>query len=317
MSKYTELIERSQTAQELRDEKEKLANKHIQKALEEKANMENDIYELREARENEIRIKANYRQYATQEMLSTALKGIYISALEECTVLTKQTYRLAESLVDNYIQQRGASNIMSSMKGRTYLLDTLYEDVKEAEKKAEDDADTTSKTLNSVSDQPKEDMMDQLDKEDDVQDAVRIISNRIADAEQEFIQKNAEDKERINNIVNDINNRIDSVKGDDTTPDDQKDEIANECAMLGKRKINAVYNDRPHTVYETMVHMLSNTILKNPKLKSQYMTEEGKLDMLKIMDTAKCMYGFLEFTNTIQLEKVDEAYIGNVLNELA
>ena len=316
MSKYTELIERSQTAKELRDEKEKLANKHINKALEERANMENDIYELREARETEMKMKANYNQFVAQEMLSTALKGIYISALEECTVLTKQNYMLAESLVDNYVSERGATNILSSMKGRTYLLNAIYENVEEAKKEAEDDADTNDKTLNNVSDKPKEDMMDNLDKEDDVQDAVKIISNRIADAEQEFIQKNAEDKEKINSIVDDINNRIESVKSDTTTPDEQKDEIADECARLGKRKINSVYSDRPHSIYETMVHMISNTILKDSNLKHQYMTEDGKLDMLKIMDTTKCMYGFLEFTNTIQLEKVDEKYIGEMLNEL-
>ena len=316
MAKYHELLERSIQLRNLEESKNKrleAKTERYEKALNEQRE---EIEELREARINRINIRRKHREVIQKEMLETALKGIYIAALEECTSLSKHNYVLAESLIENFVSERGSENILANMKGKTYLLNTLYEAIEEAEEEAEETTDDNDAEAENVPDEPKEKMMDKLDKEDDVQNAVKIISDRIADAEQEFIKKNAEDKEKIENIVNDINDRIASIKADNTTPEDQKEEIAQETATLGKRKVNAVYNNRSHSVFETMVHSIMNTIVKDPNLKTQYVNEDGELDTLKIIDTAKCMYGMLEFTNTIQLETVNEEYIQKALSEL-
>lgn len=316
MSRYHELLERCEAINAADKFKIDIAEKH-QKAYTESLDATRDEIELlREARDRKVKNRRKYRETVESVMLSTALKGIFISSLEECMVPTKQMYGLAESMIDSYVKEKGAGNILASMKGKTYLLNTIYEAVEEAEDKTMDKADDNDAETDTVPDDAKNDMMDKLDKEDDVQDAVKMISDRIANAEQEFIQKNSEDKEKIEQIVNDINDRIQSVKSDDTTPDDEKDEIAQECSRIGKRKTDAVYNERTHTVFESMTHQLMNTIVKDSNLKSQYVTEDGKLDTLKVIDVAKCLYGMLEFTNTIQLEKVNEKYITDQLNDL-
>jgi len=316
MSTYHELLERCQADALVEENKRKITDRRINAYNESLNQMREDIESLKEANELREATRARYKEIVESDMLSTVLKGIYIAALEDCSVLTKSNYKLAESLVESYVNEKGAGNILNGMRGKTYLLNTIYEAVEEAKDETEDETDDSDAEAEKVPDEPKETMMDKLDKEDDVQDAVKLISTRIADAEQEFIQKNAEDKEKIENIVNDINDRIESVKGDNTTPDDQKDEIAEETARIGQRKVAAVYEDRSHSIFETMVHQLSETVLKDPKLKPQYVDENGKLDMLKIIDTTKCMYGMLEFANTIQLEKVDSRYIENTLREL-
>ena len=316
MAKYHELLERSMQLRDIEETKNKLRERKAIK-YENTLNAQRDeIEELREARENRVRIARKYRESIKKEMLETALKGIYIAALEDCTILTKNNYALAESLVESFIEEKGTENILGGMKGKTYLLNTIYEAVEEAADDAEEETDQDDAEADNVPDEPKEKMMDKLDKEEDVQNAIKIISDRISSAEQEFIQKNAEDKEKIESIVNDINDRIASVKGDVTTPDDQKEEIAQETARLGKRKVSDVYSNRSHTVFETMTHSLMNTVLKDPKLKPQYVSESGELDTLKVIDVAKCMYGMLEFANTIQLDKVNEEYISKALKEL-
>lgn len=316
MSKYHELLERCASYKESDEIKASVTDKRINSYNESLDKTRDEIDLLRESRDRKIKNRSRYKDIVESTMLSTALKGIFISSLEECMVPTKQMYGLAESMIDSYIKDKGAKNILANMKGKTYLLNTIYEAVEEAKDETMEDVDDNDTETDTVPDEPKDKMMNKLDGEEDVQDAVKIISDRIADAEQDFIQKNSEDKEKIESIVSDINDRIQSVKSDDTTPDDDKDEIAQECARIGKRKTNAVYNDRTHTVFETMTHQLMNTIVKDPALKAQYVDENGKLDTLKIIDVSKCMYGMLEFTNTIQLEKVNEEYIANQLNDL-
>lgn len=316
MSRYHELLERCNSYRDSENIKASVIENREKAYQESLDNTRDEIDMLREARDQKIRNRRKYKALVEKTMLSTALKGIFISSLEECMVPTKQMYNLAESMIDSYIEEKGADAILANMKGKTYLLNTIYEAVEEAEYETMEDTDDSDAETEKVPDEPKDKMMNKLDGEEDVQDAVKVISDRIADAEQEFIQKNAEDKEKIENIVNDINDRIQSVKSDNTTPDKTKEDIADECAMIGKRKISAVYEDRSHSVFETMSHQLMNTIVKDPELKAQYVDENGQLDTLKVLDVTKCLYGMLEFTNTIQLEKVNEEYIANQLNDL-
>jgi len=316
MSRYHELLERCNSYRDSENIKASVIENRERAYHESLENTRDEIDMLREARDQKIRNHRKYKALVEKTMLSTALKGIFISSLEECMVPTKQMYNLAESMIDSYVEEKGADAILANMKGKTYLLNTIYEAVEEAEDETMEDTDDSDAETEKVPDEPKDKMMNKLDGEEDVQDAVKVISDRIADAEQEFIQKNAEDKEKIENIVNDINDRIQSVKSDNTTPDKAKEDIADECAKIGKRKISAVYEDRSHSVFETMTHQLMNTIVKDPDLKAQYVDENGQLDTLKVLDVTKCLYGMLEFTNTIQLEKVNEEYIANQLNDL-
>ena len=55
-------------------------------------------------------------------------------------------------------------------------------------------------------------------------------------------------------------------------------------------------------------------IVKDESVRERYMTENGTLDVDLAVESAKVMYGFLETLNTIQIEKVDEKYIANIIN---
>ena len=53
-------------------------------------------------------------------------------------------------------------------------------------------------------------------------------------------------------------------------------------------------------------------ILKNKVLSESYQ-EDGKINMSRVIDNSRVMYGWLETVNTIQLEKVNENYIKKVV----
>lgn len=160
----------------------------------------------------------------------------------------------------------------------------------------------------------KEELFDKLEDSEDVKDAVDIIAKRISDAETKFIEKNSEDKKKIENIVNKMQDRLDAVTQDeDSTPEDIEAE-QNEAKLEATRLTNEIRNDRFHTVYELMVRDNLDYIHKNQTLAESYKVD-GKIDMTRVMDNSRAMYGWLETVNTIQLDKVDERYIQNMIDE--
>lgn len=297
---------------------------HIEMENKRKAEVLNEMEQIREDRESAIeyrrarqRMIGEYSTKILNEMLGTAFKGIYITALERTTELEKNDIALAESLVDRFIEEQGgAKTMLIRMEGKTYLQDTLAKIVREAEEEAVENTDDDAKDVAMVPDETKEEMLDKMEKEEDVDNAVELIAQRISDAEEEFIKKNAEDKAKIETIINDINDRIKAVKADPTMDEETKEEIEQEQTILMKRKTGDVYDNRRHSVFEHMMHEISGNIIKDNELKTIYMTEENRLDVPKIINSVKCMYGFLEFVNTLQLVEVNEAYIKNVLENM-
>ena len=273
----------------------------------------------RDVKEKRISLRDSYdkfNEYALNDLLGSALKGIYISSLGGESALTPNGLALAESMVDDFIKENGSVTILNNMKGKTYLLNTIYEAVEEAHEETMDKVDKENPDTQEVPEEAREKMFDDLENEDDVDTAVDLIAKRISAAEEEFIKKNAEDKDKIETIVKGINDRIEAAKSDNSLYQEKKDAIEHEATIISKKEVNSVRFDRMHTVFEEMSRLLSESIVKDDYLKSQYLEENGKLDMDAIVESVRCLYGFLEFANTIQLENVDQSYIEKVLKEM-
>lgn len=158
-------------------------------------------------------------------------------------------------------------------------------------------------------------VFDELEKEEDVKKAIELIRQRVADAEETFIKRNTEDKKQIDELLSKISDNIKTVEDMDDE-DSTESKIAQENASLARRKINNITENRPATVMEKMTRILSSNIIKDNVVKEQFIDENGKVDFDSIVESSKVMYGFLETLNTLQLEKVDEAYIAKVLKEM-
>ena len=158
-------------------------------------------------------------------------------------------------------------------------------------------------------------IFDDLEKEDDVQKAIETIKTRVADAEETFIRNNAEDKKKMDEILSKISANVKTVE-DLAGKDKKKEEIAQEHIKLGKRKYDSVINERNLTIFEKMTRKLGSGVIKNTAVKESYVTESGALDVDKVVESAKIMYGFLETLNTLRLDNVNEKYIINVLEKM-
>lgn len=317
MSRFNYMKEAGLVISEIANARIMRENSKIETFLKEMKDKEEEILSMRENASFKRGVAIEYKTRVLTEMLSAAFKGIFITAMEQCNDMTRENYIVCESLVDKYIEEVGSPRvILNKMEKKTYLLDTVKKIVEDVADEIEDSVDEDDKEVQKIPDEPKEKMFDKLENEEDVDTAVELIATRISNAEEEFIKKNAEDKEKIEQIVTSINDRINAVKMDNTMDDEIKESIEQEQYILSKRKINEVYDRRSHNVFETMVHEVSTVALKNDEMKKLYTLEDGSLNIEKIVGSVKCLYGFLEFVNTIQLEKVDEEYIKRVLTEI-
>ena len=158
-------------------------------------------------------------------------------------------------------------------------------------------------------------VFDELEKEEDVRKAIELIRQRVADAEEAFIKRNAEDKKQIDELLAKISDNVKTVE-DLSDDDSTESKIAQESARLNKQKIKNITENRPLTILEKMTRNLSSGIIKDQSLREQYVTESGELDTFLVIESAKVMYAFLETVSTLQLEKVDSAYITKALSEM-
>ena len=205
-------------------------------------------------------------------------------------------------------------------KEEGHLTDQLDEEPEKEEKKidsgfsvSEDDEDEDDNS-EEVKDN-KEEMFDKLENDGEVNDAVEVIAKRISDAETKFIEKNAEDKKKIENIVNKVDNRIKAVTKSDKKEED-KDKEVEEQQQEATRMINDIKESRFHSIFEELVKNNFSYIMKDEFLRESYADklDGNRINVARVVETTRVMYGFLEFVNSIQLEKVDREYLSNVIN---
>lgn len=156
-----------------------------EEALTEAMNNKNQLFDTilncRSNRERALKEHSILVEGARDNALSTVLKAIYITALEANT-LTDDGILLAESMVDNWIAEKGgATKILKECENRTYLLarisqivqEAADDDVKEVEKEVESDPDndsSESKEDKASEDQEEKEDKTSEDKDDDDKD---------------------------------------------------------------------------------------------------------------------------------------------------
>ena len=158
-------------------------------------------------------------------------------------------------------------------------------------------------------------LFDDLNKEPDIKKAVNIIQQRVADAEEDFIKNNAEDKKKINDLITKVSDNVKTVENINNK-DDGESKVAEEAARIYNRKIEAIREARPLTIFEKMTRQLAGGLLKDEVVKEQFIDENGKFDMGAVIEAAKVQYTFLETLNTLQLETFTEDKLNKILEEV-
>lgn len=254
-------------------------------------------------------------RYSTNvEMYNTVKEKIYSEILETvlCTLLegcfsdnilkVDNTSAFNKSIVANYVNSKDAKELVGSFDNKTLLLSELAIMINESNAEATEDLDIDQAELHNVDPDIAEDIISNLKGNENIEDITDGIRLKVANATEEFINKNIQDKMEIEDIMDRTKENIDSTRTGDPELDE---EIKQEHTMLAKSKVKAL-NNRPRSTFEQMVINMTESVLSNAEAKLEFTTENGKLDMDKIISRTTSQYTFLEMLNTLKIQDVSE-----------
>ena len=178
-------------------------------------------------------------------------------------------------------------------------LEKAEDDANPEEEEPEEDLDDVDGDIDDdgevdIEDEPDKDdneVLKDLDDEPDVQKAVALIRQRVSDAEETFIKNNAKDKEQINALLGKISDNINTVENMSNKDKEQgKDNVAEESVRMNRRAISQITNERPLSIMEMFARNLNKDIIRDENVKSYYINENGSLDIVTIVESAKVLY---------------------------
>lgn len=254
----------------------------------------------------------NYKADVKKTLLTEALSRIYKGSIFH---ITDREAALCDSLLGSYIESTGVDTILKNMRfSKSGLLVSIYEAEQEAFDDITKDANAEDVTSQTIDPKAIEDFWDNIDKNNDIDDVTNMIRLRVSNAEEDFINKNQADKEDIKTILKDTAERVQNAKASN---DNDYSEAVEESEMrIAKDKIYNIQHESYHNVFDRMVRNISEAVLKDQVIKEQFSLDNGRLDMDKIVESARCMYTLLEMVSSLKIEKVDSEYIESALKSI-
>lgn len=306
------LYEDSLYLQNQKETKESLAKAAKIREQEEIDNAYLEREAIKEAAEKKINDFYKYKNDVKKALLSEALLGIYQNVFINSSIREEA---LTESLMNQYIDENGTTNILKKMKySDNLILKNLYEAVMEKSNEITKDATSDDPSTQIIDKDNIKDFWKEIDNSEDVEDATNIIRLRVANAEEDFVNRNQQDKANIDTILKDTASRIQTAKsGNDN---EYAEDVEESETRLAKDRIYQIQHESHRNVFDRMVRSLSEVVVKNEDIKKEFTLENGRLDMDRIVESVRCMYGLLEMVSTLGLENVDEKYIEDTIKSI-
>ena len=253
-----------------------------------------------------------YKADVKKTLLTEALGRIYKGSIFH---ITDREAALCDSLLGSYIESTGVDTILKNMRfSKSGLLVSIYEAEQEAFDDITKDANAEDVTSQTIDPKAIEDFWNNIDKNNDIDDVTNMIRLRVSNAEENFVNKNQADKEDIKTILKDTAERVQNAKASN---DNDYSEAVEESEMrIAKDKIYNIQHESYHNVFDRIVRNISEAVLKDQVIKEQFSLDNGRLDMDKIVESARCMYTLLEMVSSLKIEKVDSEYIEAALKSI-
>lgn len=270
-----------------------------------KQTMFEQVMEIQEAGLKQRDSFLNFSYDVKEALLSECLTRVYDAAVGY-KYQSNIADAMKKSLISKFIQEQGVDRLVSSFKTKSIMLSEFASLINKYHKLITEACDKQDPSTFTIDHEFKTKFFEELECTD--ADAVaEVIKSRVTSAIEEFITANMANKLEIKDIMDDSRNRIDSIK----SVKDDEDRAQQEAWINqdAQRKIDAVRNGKPKSVFSVMVENMSVACMKDADLKEQFTTPEGKLDIDSIVESCELMYTLLEMVNTTKMVNVDAKYI--------
>lgn len=274
-----------------------------------KTRFQNDagmVFEATARRENTINRYRSFVESVKTSLVTECLYNLFEKCVNPSSSDTEQS-SIMRSIVSQYVLENGYDDILYRMKSGSVALSEMNNIITNATEKILESVDKNDPNTFTVTSDMKDDFFKSLNYSDS--DAISdAIKSRTTAAMDEFIKANAKDHEDIASALKDAQDKI------DTDPRKDDESFKEACDYNAKRKI-AKIRTAPKGLFHCMVSSMCESVLKNQEAYAEFVTE-GKLNVDKIVNRMSLMYTFMEMLNTTRLEKIDEAFVGDVINGL-
>lgn len=239
-------------------------------------------------------------------LLGEAIYHIFEHTIPEELLDKPGSKTVMRVMVSDFVTEDAASIIRKM--GRSPILSDIYNIVTSTKKKIlESIADTKDDPSTfRIAPEIKDEFFDKLDnmETDSITNAIR---DRVAGEVNEFIDANKRDHEQILNILQLTKDKLDEKK-------DSSEEVQESYTNMSRRAITKVRN-RKKSVFEAMVSAMCESVMHNDELKEEF-TEYSNLNIGKIVDRVQLMYTFLETVSSLNLYKIDENYMMDLIESM-
>ena len=269
---------------------------------------------LHEYAENQIIGRNNrvtFLENVKSGFLSEAMSKLY---KESFGVMTKRDRITAKNLINTFINEQGAGELLNRFKYQNTLVAEMARIVQEHYDMVVESITCDDEECN-IPGRAKELHLDKTIVDDfykdlvdlDTTEASKLIKDKVTDAMTEFIDQNTQNKLDFEEIINTAKEKI----------SDLKEESAVESTMNeAKRQINEMKRTRHKNIFHYMVEAISKEAFKDINGVGKQYIHESKVDMDGVVNSAKLIYTMLEMLNTTEMVSKDyiQTYIENLVN---
>ena len=268
---------------------------------------------LQEYAENQIIGRNNrvtFLENVKSGFLSEAMSKLY---KESFGVMTKRDRITAKNLINTFINEQGAGELINRFKYQNTLVAEMARIVQEHYDMVVESITCDDEECN-IPGRAKELHLDKTIVDDfykdlvdlDTSEASKLIKDKVTDAMTEFIDQNTQNKLDFEEIINTAKEKI----------SDLKEESAVESTMNeAKRQINEMKRTRHKNIFHYMVEAISKEAFKDINGVGRQYIHESKVDMDGVVNSAKLIYTMLEMLNTTEMVNKDyiQTYIENLV----
>lgn len=308
------LLSASELAKMIREQDEeiyKADQEKVETATAAVARERNKLIRQEMARQRELLEGLDERQSALQSIKESLVSEcLYKLYKESCGFpLTKTDKVVAKNLVNKFVKENGAWDLLNSFATKNIILSEFYRICnKYYNRILENDQECCDIAATKPIIEPDtiDDFYRELE-EVDVTDASKMIRDRVADAITDFVDSNAASKIEYEEVIKQAQDKASAIDGDEA--------VKEEFIDVARRTIMESRIHKERNVFGYMVEALTTSVFKDETLREKYI-HEASVDMDGIVNSAQLIYTMLEMVNTTEMIRVNEQFISEYLNSL-
>lgn len=264
------------------------------------------IMETVASRQNARNRYNSYSESIRTTLVTEALYNLFKESAPESISSNPSDRSIMRAIVNEYVNDTGYTEILNRMKTASVPMSEMHNIIVNNTKAILEEVDKDNPDTFVVTPEMKDNFFDQLNHSDS-EDINNAIKERVSDAMEDFVTANTKDHDDIQNALNKAQEEVGE------TPDDEE-ELKEYYVYKAKREAAEIRN-APKGILHNMISSMCEGVIRNQDQNREFINE-GHLDMNKITNRVSLMYNFLEMLNTTKLEKIDSAYLENVIEGL-